>query len=306
MPCSVLVKHHLCPGDNLVLTAALECLHAQHPGKFVTGVESSCPAIFENNPHVQKFDRYDRELFAQYPLIHQADHRPAHFMQGFTEHLGRELGVGITCDRKKPCLYLTEEEKGWMSQVEEVEGYRGKFWLINAGHKNDYTIKKWRRDCWQEVVNRLLGRVQFVQVGADIHNHPPLKNVINLVGKTDLRQLIRLGWHAQGALTPESFLHHLMAAYSKPCVTLASGFLPLNWVRYHTGTVLTHAEKMPCCVEGKGCWRAKVVRMDARDDSLCLLPVLGEDPVAKCMQMITPDEVVNAVLAYYHSGRLNF
>lgn len=279
---------------------------AQHKGKFNISLETSCPAIFENNPHVKKLDRYDREFFAQYPLINSADHRPAHFMQGFCDNIGDQLGVKIVCDRKRPYLYLSEEEKGWMNQVEQETGYRGKFWLINSGYKNDYTIKKWRHDHWQQVVNTLLGKVQFVQVGADIHNHPPLKNVINLVGKTDLRQLIRLGYHAQGAITPESFLHHLMAAYSKPCVTLASGFLPVNWVRYHTGTVLSHAEKMPCCVEGKGCWKAKVVKLADKDDSLCLLPVLGEDAVAKCMAMISPDEVVNAVLAYYHSGKLSF
>lgn len=290
------------------MTAAVECLHRQHPGRYATAVEVSCPAIFENNPHVETFTDPDKVVTLSYDLIHQADHRPCHFLQGYVNDLGRQLGVNLECSVKRPSLYLSDEEKSWTNQVEET-GFEGKFWLVNAGHKNDYTIKKWTKSAWQEVVDRLAGKVQFVQVGSSEHNHEPLKGVIDLVGKTDHRQFLRLAWHAQGALTPESYLHHVMAAYEKPCVTLASGFLPTNWIRYHTGTVLSHAEKMSCCEGGKSCWKARVVKLndgDGKNNSLCILPVLGDDPTARCMSMITPAQVVDAVLAYYFGGKLSF
>ena len=241
-----------------------------------------------------------------YDLINQADHRPCHFLQGYVQNLGQQLGIPLECSVRRPYLYLSDDEKSWTNQVEETTGYKGKFWLVNAGFKNDYTIKKWTHANWQEVVDALQGEVQFIQIGSSEHDHRPLKNVIDLVGKTDARQFIRLAYHAAGALTPESYLHHVMAAFEKPCVTLCSGFLPTSWIKYHTGTVLTHQEKMSCCVGGKACWKARVVPLsdkDGKDQCLCHLPVLGDDPVAKCMAMITPRQVIDAVVGYYEGGR---
>ena len=292
------------------MSAAVESLHRLHPGKYQTDVQVTVPEIFDHNPHVTKLNRTDcRTVHMEYPLIHKADHQPCHFMQGFCDSLGAALGISLPCVVKRPYLYLSNEEKSWVNQVEQHHGYGGKFWLLNAGYKSDYTIKKWTLENWQAVVDKLRGRVQFVQVGAKEHNHPALRDVIDLRGQTDHRQLIRLCHHAQGAITPESYLHHLMAAFSKPCVTLASGFLPASWVEYKTSTILTHQYQMACCRGGVGCWKGRVVKLgdgDKKESNLCSLPVLGEDPVAKCMQMITVDEVVNAVLNHYVGGLLEW
>jgi hypothetical protein len=43
-----------------------------------------------------------------------------------------------------------------------------------------------------------------------------------------------------------------------------------------------------------------------RDRSLCELPVLGDDPVARCMAMIRPEEVAAAVERYYLGGTLTY
>jgi ADP-heptose:LPS heptosyltransferase len=308
----LLLKQGQCPGDVLVTTAALESLHRQYPGQYLTDVDTTCNAIFENNPHVTKLDRLDgevRRVEMSYPLINKSDHQPCHFLQGFTEWLGNQLSVKLECSVKRPYLYLSDEEKSWVNQVEQETGYKGHVWLINAGYKSDYTIKKWRFDYWQQVVDRLHGRITFVQVGESHHSHKPLRNVINFIGKTDARQFIRLCHHAAGAITPESYLHHLMAAFEKPCVTLCSGFLPVSWIKYHTGTVLSHQEKVPCCQGGKSCWKARVVKLgdgDGKDGNLCSLPVLGDDETARCMAMITPEQVVDAVMGYYLGGVLRF
>lgn len=263
------------------MTGALEALHSQYPGKYLTNVDVSVPAVFENNPHVTSFSSPDRVIEMKYD-INQADHRPIHFLQGFTDHLEQQLGIRLSCNVKRPYLYLTDQERGHCDFKN--------FWLINAGYKNDFTIKKWRHDYFQEVVDRLAGKITFLQIGEKSHNHKPLRGVIDLIGKTSVRELIRLGYHASGALTPESFLHHLMAAFNKPCVTLLSGFLPRSWIHYHTGTILTHQEAMPCCAEGKGCWKGKVTK--------CLLPVLGDDSLALCMDMIKVEDVVRAISLY--------
>ena len=40
------------PGDVLMLTAAVRDLHLAAPGQFQTDVRTSCPALWENNPHL--------------------------------------------------------------------------------------------------------------------------------------------------------------------------------------------------------------------------------------------------------------
>ena len=46
-------------------------------------------------------------------------------------------------------------------------GVEKPYWLIVAGGKHDLTTKWWPRAYYQEVVDRLGGRVRFVQVGGE-------------------------------------------------------------------------------------------------------------------------------------------
>ena len=236
----------------------------------------------------------------EYPLIHQSDQIPVHFMQGFTDWLTKELKIPVPLKVKKPFLYLSKDEKSWTNQIEEKTGYKGKFWLINAGTKPDYTVKGWGSFNYQQVVDELYGRIVFVQVGETQHNHQPLKGAINFIGQTDSRQLIRLAHHAQGAITGVSFLHHIMAALSKPCVTIASGMEPRAWEIYETGVYLSSHGMLPCC-KTQACWKSKVEPSETKEkEKLCELPIYGEEQViSKCMAMINPLTVVRAVEDYH-------
>ena len=118
------------------------------------------------------------------------------------DHLASKLGLPLTLTHNRPFLYLRDEEKGWINQVAETTGYKGKFWLINSGYKNDFTIKKWRLRYWEETLAHLTEKYKmvFIQVGEKGHNHKPIAGAINFIGKTDSRQLIRLAYHASGAI----------------------------------------------------------------------------------------------------------
>src|SRR5262245_20680035 len=96
----LLIRNRQPPGDVLMLTAALRDLHRAHPGVYRTAVDTACPALWENNPFVERHDgdgpdgdwAADRVIEAEYPLIHQANHRPFHFIHGFVQDLARKLG----------------------------------------------------------------------------------------------------------------------------------------------------------------------------------------------------------------------
>lgn len=293
------------PGDVLVMTAAVESLHAAHPGRYLTAVSTSCDVLFEHNPRVSRFDDGlpSRGVRMQYNLIHQSNQRPVHFMQGFCDHLAEALGVQVPLAVNRPQLYLSREERSWVSQVEEVTGRPTRFWLVNAGTKKDFTAKGWGRHNYQRVVDLLRGKVLFAQVGAYEHDHEPLDGALNLVGWTDLRQLVRLAYHCAGGLGPSTLLQHLCAAWEKPYVCLVGGREPTSWVHYPKQTTLSSVGVLKCC-EGGACWRSRTVALGdgaEQDKSLCELPVLtGPEPVPSCLAQFTPEEVARAIMRYEH------
>lgn len=306
------LTNNLCPGDVLVMTGAIECLHEQHPGKYEVFVKTTCDAIFENSPKAKTSivsDSLDKTIKMEYPLINKCNSYPVHFLQGYVEYLGDQLGIKLKCTVNRPFLYFSEEEKKQKSQIHELTGKAIKYWVINSGTKKDYTAKAWGQENYQELVDMLHGKIQFVQVGESHHLHKPLKHVINLIGKTSARQLIKLCWHAQGAVGPITFMGHIMGALQKPYVALLGGREPVMWEHYSTQTTMSTVGTLPCCKD-KGCWKSRVVPLndgDEKDKSLCELPVFsGDESIGKCMALISPQEVMKAVNRYYEGGILTY
>jgi len=247
---------------------------------------------------------FERETFSQvqYEDIHSSGWSGKHFSSAFYSDLNQKLGININQTSLLPDLHLSEKEKGWISQVEQEFNYKGKFWLICSGYKSDYPLKDWGWENWQRVVYLLRDKIQFVQVGqtgAD-HTHNILEGTLNLLGKTDLRQLIRLSYHAQGGCGHVSLLHHLVAAWQKPMVTVAGGREPRRWESYPHMKYIDTNGQLPCC-SFDGCWLDG--RMKGEENKHCINWV-GKKP--RCMAMIKPERVAREVLNYYIGGVLKF
>ncbi|NOX55709.1 MAG: glycosyltransferase family 9 protein, partial [Planctomycetes bacterium] len=309
----LILRQYQSPGDILMLTAAVRDLHRAYPGRFLTDVRTTAPEIWEHNPHITPLDEADPDvtvLDMHYPLIHQSNRAPYHFIHGFVQYLESVLGLKIPVTEFKGDVHLSEEEKRWMSQVEEL-GHRGEFWIIVAGGKYDFTAKWWDPARYQKVVDHFQGRIQFVQCGADGDWHPPLKNVIDLVGKTDIRQFIRLMYHASGVVCPVTFAMHLASAVEtkpgtrrdRPCVVIAGGREPPHWEAYPHHQFLSTNGALRCC-EGGGCWRARCQRVGDRHPKdyfdLCVdpVPVSPDLCIPRCMDMITADDVIRRIELY--------
>lgn len=290
------------PGDVLALTGAIYSLRRQYVDQYQVAVDCAYPELLEHNPDVVPLARARlegwEEVPAGYDLVNHANQLAVHMMEGYCRSLGHYLGKEVPLLTNRPAVYLSSQERCQRPPVEEILGRRTRYWVVNAGRKSDYTAKYWGRAHFQEVVDRLQGQVLFVQVGHRDHYHPPLQNVVNRVGKTDLRQLVRLVYHAEGCLTGVSLLHHLAAGLEKPCVTLLGGREPIAWNSYPRCQLLHVIGSLPCCQNG-GCWRSRTVPLgdgDPQDTSLCEYPLtLKEEPVPKCLMMISPQEVVQKI-----------
>ncbi len=313
-PIKLMIYNNLCPGDLLIMTAAIDALHQQYPGRYITDVACFHPIIFANNPRITKLDPKDPDvvhLWTTYPLVNKTNARPIHFLEGYVDWFRSQLDIDLTLDANRPFIYLSEEEKNSKSIVEEMTGTK-KYWVVNAGWKNDYTIKRWPTHYWQDVVNHFKKKIVFAQVGVHkpFHNHPLLDNVVNLVDKTDVRQLIHTCYHAQGGMGTITCIQHIFASFQKPYVCTHGAREPIFWTAYHTQKVLSNIGTLPCC-EKQGCWRSRIVKLndgDKKDNRLCELPMTDDDgcAVAKCMWNIKPRHVIEAIEQWYDGGMLRY
>lgn len=300
-----------------MLTGAVNALHSQYPGRFLTDVRTACADLWENNPFITPIDDLDPEaelINCSYPLINHANDRPYHCLHGFISFLNDRLRLRLELTEFKGDIYLSKVEKSWYSQVFELAGRDIPFWIVGAGGKHDVTIKWWSTERYQSVVDHFRGKIQFVQVGGKGHHHPRLEGVIDLRGETNLRQLIRLVYHSDGVLCGVTSLMHLAAAVEcrkfrryRPCVVVAGGREPAHWEAYPNHQFIHTNGTLPCALNG-GCWKDRVSPLldgDDRDspDHLCT-NVVGSLP--RCMDMITPANVISRIEYYFQGGALSF
>ena len=307
-------ENWLSPGDIVVLTAAIRDLHRAYPGRFLTDVRTSCQALWEHNPYLTPLDKEDatvRSMVCHYPLIHQCNTVPYHFIHAFMDYLNEELGLRIRPTEFKGDIHLSDEEKQRPGPVQEALGEPRPYWIIVAGGKYDYTIKWWHRRRWQEVVDHFKGKLLFVQVGEKGHYHPPLKNVLDLRGKTTLRELIRLVYFADGILCPVTLHMHLAAAVPLPpgrkrlrsCVVIAGGREPAHWEQYPGHHFLHTVGALECCASG-GCWKSRTVPLgdgSKLDSQTALCVDVSSNGMPRCMELIKPTHIFGLIEATLRS-----
>ncbi len=311
MTTKLLLKSNLSPGDALVLTAAIHSLHTTYPDEYITDVRTAAMQIWENNPFITKLEDNDPELLPlldtngnnlHYDLVHQSNQRLNNFIHGYVNGLSKIIDRPLELQINRPLLYLTKQEsEEWMDQVQQyfTQGRKVTYWLMNAGVKQDFTTKQWPIEYYQKVVDETSGFIQWVQVGESSHSHHPLRGVIDLIGKTNQREFIRLVYHSSGGIGPVTYLQHLCAAFEKPYFCLLGGRESQQWTLYPKQVTFHTIGQLKCCNYG-GCWKSRVVPLNDRDESknksLCEYPLLGYmQPVGKCMAAIKPEEIILAI-----------
>ncbi len=304
-----------------MLTAAVRDLHKSHPLQFSTDVRTPYPELWSHNTWLTPLLETDQGVEivdCHYPLIHRSRQRPFHFIHGFIQFLSERLNAKFEPHAFRGDIHLSPEERASRCPVSAFTGRRTPFWLVVAGGKFDFTIKWWEFARWQKVIDHFRGHIQFVQVGAADHFHPKLNGTIDFRGQTTLRQLITLVFHSQGVLCPVTCLMHLAAAVPlregqgrlhlpqlRPCVVVAGGREPAHWEEYPGHQFIHTIGALPCCARG-GCWRSRTVPLgdgDPKDRHLCVDVVKG---LPRCMDMITPEEVIRRIELYFQGGACRY
>lgn len=297
----IILRQGQSPGDIVVFTRAVGDLKESYPN-YEIDIRSPAGEIWENNPRLTslKDDEKGVEMFdIGYDEINQSGWNGLHFSDAFRHDLEKQLGVPIKKTGIKPELWLSEDEKKWYHQPHCEFGWDGPFWIINAGRKQDNELKQYHR--WQEVAKlfneKFQGKVKLVQIGHESHIHPQLDGVLSLIGKTDLRQLIRLGFHAEGTVGPISFQFVMSAAFEQPAVCVAGGKEGVLWQIYPHMRYLHTNGALECCA-WDGCW------MGGEKGKCKYLAEYNGEKVPKCFHMITPQRIVDEIYSYYEGGKL--
>jgi len=292
----IVFRNFQSPGDIIVMTGAIRDLKNQYPA-YEIRMDTTCGEIWEGNPYVSHFNVAEADAVYKlgYEDIHKSGKSGRHFSSAFHLTIEERLGVRLIQSEIWPSIFLSDAEKKRLVDT--------KYWIINAGYKKDFPLKSWGASKYQKVVDALRGTVQFVQVGeaSPDHVHTPLTGVINMIGKTTLREYLRLAYHSVGSLGPVSMHMHASAAFRRPAVVVAGGREPFRWEAYPNQRYVCTNGFLSCCA-ADGCWKNRLPAEDGRTnirqaDSVCVNTIGAE---ARCLQLITPEKIVDEILGYYN------
>ena len=341
----ILLRQWLAVGDVVVSTSLPKSIHAALPGEFEIHVATSHIELWNNNPHVTAHAISPhveiegiQSVPIHYPNFSISNRVPGHFIEAVHQWFSKYMKVEVRPNCFHGDLYLSEEEKQWPKCLTGLLELGTKYWLICASSKRDFTCKMYSREHWQKLVDLIgwtLGsKVRVVQIGAANHDNWPLTGAIDLRGQTNLRDVISLTYWSEGCVSLVSFLAHLSAAlpekrpqfippddkpqvsenqrtmpYIRPCVVIAGGREAASWEQYNGHQFLQTIGQLDCC-GGGGCWRSRTTALldgDPKDkDHLCLHPTkAGKMDVPLCMQLITPERVMESIMGWYRGGVLS-
>lgn len=288
----ILLNSFMAAGDVVAISGAVRDLKISHPDLQIC-VNTNSPENWQNNLHIsmERVNPYSIPGLDQFEIGY--NNKDGHLVECFRREIERKMNLTITRGPNHGCLFLSEEELNRPREIKEP------YWIVMAGGKYDITIKWF--PYYQQVIDGLKGKVQFVQCGAGGKDfHPPLKNVINKVGRSSVRDFLLLLYHADGLLSPITFAQHALAALPihpdrpKKGVVICGGREDLELTYYPHNLHLDTIGQMPCCEKG-GCWKTWS-HLEEEGEAHCQFrKKIDKTLYAECMTRIAPVEVIDAI-----------
>lgn len=323
----LILAHKFALGDSVLLSGLCRDIQLTYPGRFELLLDVHFRDVFENNPHARCLTPADKVVGVKGVKIRYADGiraagrgMPIHMLSEYYRSWAQQMRLPLTPLLPHGDIHLTAAEKRPLVE--------GRYWVVMAGGKIDITTKIWWAHRYQEVVDALAARgIRCAQAGAlhKDHRHPRLTGVVDMLGKGNTRHFLSLIYGADGVIGPVTAAMHIAACFQKPAVVLCGGREEPFWELYATldpptfgpncapvkvPHTMLHTIGMLDCCKTKGCWKHRTLPLNNRDQwdvpiRRCKLPVVhGAAACPRCLDMISADTVVNAVMKYYTDGQL--
>lgn len=326
-----IIRHKWAMGDTILLTALVRDIHRAYPKQYEIQVDTHFTNVWWNNPHVTRFQSDSKAIKVDISwgdaiswngyAKHGNRREMTHILAWYHYDFFKKTGIHVPVTDPYPDLHL--------SSIERARRIQGRYWVILSGGKLDLTTKHWHTHRAQEVVDKLRQQgITCVQVGVvhTSHVHPPLKNCVNLLGKTEnVRDLWNIILHSDGVICGVTGAMHIAAAFEKPCVVYAGG-REEPWFEAYVNAFsafgpnanpvkvehkFLHTIGLLDCCDKQGCWKKRTIPIDQQDltsksYTLCRQPVRPHitHAVAKCQDLILSDHIIEAVMDYYDKNVL--
>lgn len=306
-PKEVIFKNRQAFGDILTLTSAVRDFKSTFPNTRV-GVITTAMHIWDHNPHIdhqfRSNDNRKRVDVGPGFLTNKSNLWNFHMTNAFRMDMQNKMGLKILQGEMRPDIWMTQEEYDRKPVIDIDKPY----WIIVYGGEPGWPSKQYHR--WQEVIDILKDDVQFVQLGVKGHPYPRLENVIDYVGKTEdrntgIRNLFNIFLHAQGSLGLVSMHMHLSACFNNPCVVVAGAREPA-WFTQYFGHQYVQTNGTMECSETRACWACKLEGCKNLVKPDKINKGHNTKQVPKCVDIIEPEEIAEAVRKYYKGGRLEY
>jgi ADP-heptose:LPS heptosyltransferase len=272
-------------GDVLLSTPALEAISKRYPEARIYCKDTPINReLLAYNPHIYQFIASHRELLKT----------PDDQLKNITNNLEREEAVffpcygklrpsrldnpvhaislicqmlGLTPPEHRVRIYFSAEEK---AQAKAMAGDIGQPFVAFHAQATCARNKEWYPECWAQVITWLNNKgYRVIQLGGD--GELPIPGVISLLGRP-IRQSLSLLEQAQYFLGIESVFNHAAHSFGIPGVVLFGASTPTVWGYAESINIYKNLPCQPC--------------LDLLHDSC---------KVRRCMQLITPDEVIHAL-----------
>lgn len=285
------------PGDTVAASALVRDLTIYRPNY----------QLFVSGAYAEDLFRYDPRVGVGIPneaiTIHvtyreamdaSADDSSRRYMAAAHQCYQQQTGDPLPLDEPRPSLCLGPSEYARPDPLPYA--------LVASGVKGDIPLKQAPPSLFEAVIAgtpdlrwKQIGKTEAARIS---HTQRPIPGTENLLGTTDLRQLMRLVAHASVVLCHTSLPMLLAAAFKVPCVVIGGGRED-PWFHACDGVTYLHTIGRLACCASAGC-RAAFPR-PAHDGkyqlgTVCADPVnTGNVWIGRCMSLFSPSEVITAI-----------
>lgn len=276
-------NNHL--GDVVIMSAVIANLKACYPDiEFGIDTKPCYMDVFNNNPFISYLNPYecDYNLECVYAPFSQRTANGGSCIKAFTRNAFNS--VNMVLGRNEFCMVKTTADL----YPEKTENKYGEYCIINANCQKCSETKAYP---WYQDIVDSRPDIKFIQIGGaeerDITSD--LTRVIDLRGKTTVKELIALTMHAKWVISPPSAVVHIASAFPNVKTIVLSGARePVELTQYPNTTHLTSV-----CVDGwhrnKGCMKFFMRKIDSRTCERAIIEKGRKYP--QCMHRIKKEDV---------------
>ncbi len=272
-------------GDVLLATPALEAIKKRYPEALIYCCDTPCNReLLAYNPHIHQFvasykgvlktpeaqlkritNRLDQEEAVFYPcygkLRPSLMDNPIHA----AELICRMIGLSTQGHRAR--IYFSPAEE---AQAKDMARKLGQPLVVLHSQSTCASNKEWYPERWEQVISWLSDKgFKVLQLGCQ--NEEPIPGAINLLGQP-IRQALCLLKQVQLFIGIESVFNHAAHSFGIPGVVLFGASTPVVWGYAESMNIYKDIHCQPC--------------LDLLHDKC---------QVRRCMQQITPAEVIQAL-----------